>query len=154
MSVSPSLAIIARIHPAAWDVIIHRLRVGSRYDDVALNPQPLPPAESFLVSAAEMAHQVTRIAIEFEFTGRSASEFISELVDEWCGTPWPRKFPFPWPGPRPNEGPLPDPWVVQTGRMVGALVFASVGSRLADGELARSFLDGAERLNEAAIQAG
>jgi hypothetical protein len=38
--------------------------------------------------------------------------------------------------------------------MVGALVFASVGSRLADGELARSFLDGAERLNEAAIQAG
>jgi hypothetical protein len=38
--------------------------------------------------------------------------------------------------------------------MVGALVFASVGSRLADGELSRTLLDGAERLNEVAIQAG
>jgi len=153
MSVSPSLAIIARIHPAVWDVIIKRLRVGGRYEEVALNPQPLPPGESFLVSAAEMANQVTRIAIESEFTGQSASGFVSELIDEWCGTPWPRKFPFPWPGPRPNEGPSPEPWVVQTARMVGALVFASVGSRLADGELSRTLLDGAERLNEVAIQA-
>jgi hypothetical protein len=66
-------------------------------------------------------------------------------------TPWPRKFPWPWPGPRSNEGPHPDPWVVATARMVAALVFAQVGSRLGDGDLAKSLLDGAERLNEAAI---
>jgi len=48
MSVSPSLAIIARIHPAAWDVIIHRLRVGSRYDEVALTRSRCrPPSPSW-----------------------------------------------------------------------------------------------------------
>ena len=152
MSASQSLSIIARIHPEVWDVIIKRFRAGSRFDEVALNPQPLPPAESLFVSAAEMAHQIARIAIESEVTGRSSSGLVSELVDEWFGTLWPREFPFPWPGPRPNEGPVPDPWVVQTARMVGALVFANIGSRLADGDLARSLLDGAERLNEAAVQ--
>jgi hypothetical protein len=152
MNASRSLSIIARIHPEAWDVIVKRIRVGSRFDEVALNPQPLPPAESFLVSAAEMAHQIARIAVETEVTGGSSSGFVSEFIDDWCGTPWPRKFPVPWPGPRRNEGPEPDPWLVATARMVGAVVFANIGSRLADGDLARSLLDGAERLNEAAIQ--
>lgn len=152
MSVSRSLSIIARIHPEVWDVIIKRLRVGGRFDEVALNPQPLPPIESFLIGAAEMASQVAQLAIEADVRGNSSSGFVSELIDDWCATPWPRRFPFPWPGPRPNEGPVPDPWVTQTGRMVGALVFASVGSRLADGDLAKTLLGGAERLNEAALQ--
>jgi len=152
MSASLFLSIIARIHPEVWDVIINPFRGGSRFDEVALNPQPLPPAESFLVSAAEMAHQIARIAIESEVAGLSSSGLVSELVDDWCATPWPRKIPFPWPGPRPDKGPLPEPWVVQTARMVGALVFASIGSRLADGDLAKTLLDGADRLNEVAIR--
>jgi len=153
MSVSKSLSIIARIHPEVWDVIIQRLRAGTRFDTVALNPQPLPPVESFLIGAAEMANHSARMAIEYEFTGRPASGLIADLIDDWCGTPWPRRFPFPWPGPHPNEGPQPDPWVVQTARMIGALVFANIGSRLAESDLAESLIKGAERLNEAAVSA-
>lgn len=154
MSASASLSIIARIHPEVWDVIVNQYRPGGRrYERAGLNPQPLPPAEAFLVSAAETAHEIAHIAMHSELTGRSASDLVRELVDEWCGTPWPRKFPWPWPGPRPNEAPVPDPWIVSTGRMVAALVFAQVGSRLSDGDLAKSLMDGAERLNEAAINA-
>jgi hypothetical protein len=85
MSASVSLSIIARIHPEVWDVIINRFRtVGRAYAETRLNPQPLPPAEVFLVGAAETAHEITHIAIQSEVSGRSANDFVNELVDEWC----------------------------------------------------------------------
>ncbi|GAA4491568.1 hypothetical protein GCM10023094_56140 [Rhodococcus olei] len=155
MQTSSLLSIIARIHPQVWDAIVpHGPGIRERSDRASLNPQPLPPSDRYLIGAAEMAHDVARIAVESEMRGQSSS-MLGELVDDWCATPWPRRWPWPWPGPRPNEdiedGPLPEPWVVQTGRVVGAIVFASVGSRLAKGELAAAFLDGADRLTEAAV---
>ncbi|MGY5210036.1 hypothetical protein [Nocardia gipuzkoensis] len=153
------LSTIARIHPQVWDTIVPRgprFRAGedvrAGVDGVALNPQPMPPespANAFLIGAAEMAHDVARIATESEIRGESSVALVNEFIDDWCGTPWPRKWPWPLPGPRPNEGPLPEPWVIQTGRVVGGIVFASVGSRLADGALGSAFLEGAERLIEA-----
>ena len=101
-----------------------------------------------MVGAAEMAHSVVRMAVESEVRGESAVAFVREFVDDWCGTPWPHRWPWPWPWPGP--GPDPDPWIVQTGRVVGAIVFASVGSRLAEGELRAAFLKGAEQLVETA----
>lgn len=148
------LSIIGRINPQAWDYIVPQgpfpqERWGaSLAARVSLNPQPLPPHEAFVVSAAEMAHSVVRIAIESEVSGESAVAMVSRFVDDWCGTPWPHPWPWPWPGPGP--GPDPDPWMVQTGRVVGAIVFASMGSRLAEGELREAFLKGAEQLAETA----
>ena len=41
----------------------------------------------------------------------------------------------------------------QVGRVVGAAVLASAGSRLGQTELAKAFLDGAESLAQAAVSA-
>jgi hypothetical protein len=151
MRASALLSIIGRIHPEAWDAIIpHGPRVRSRWEQVMLNPQPLPPRVQFAVEAAEMAHAFVRIAVEADVRGESGSRLVQEWVEDWCGTPWPRKWPWPWPGPRPDEGPQPDPWDVATGRAIGAIIFASIGSRLDRGDLGGTFLDGAERLAEAA----
>jgi hypothetical protein len=148
---SELLSTIARFHPAIWDAIIpHGHRVGAIGDEVALNPQPLPPRDAFLIAAAEMAHRVSRLAVEADVRGESATGFLSEFIDDWCGTRWPRKWPWPWPGPHPGEGPQPDPWMVADARIVGAIVFASLGTRLGDSELGSVLLGGAERLAEAA----
>jgi hypothetical protein len=151
------LSIIGTIHPEIWDAIIPqgpRVRVVSALERVALNPQPLPPRETLLAGAAEMAHEVVRLAVASEAQGASSSAFVNEIIDDWCGTPWPRKWPWPWPGPRPGTaagGPSPDPWDVQTARVVGAVIFASTASRLSSGDLRTAMADGADRLVEAAL---
>jgi hypothetical protein len=146
------LSLIARIHPAVWDVIDQwGPLVRERYSAVALNPQPLPPGpqpDRFLLEAGLMAREVTRLAIEADVRGEGSWRFLSEFVDDWCATPWPRKWPWPWPGPRPDEGPQPEPepWQVDTARVVGAVVLASYASRLGEGELSVALAEGAERL--------
>ena len=94
-----------------------------------------------------MAHAVASLAVEADVRGEQ-SRFVSELIDDWCGTPWPKKWPWPWPGP--HGAPDPEPWI-ETGRAIGAIVFASVGARLGEGELSTALLEGAERLAEARV---
>jgi hypothetical protein len=150
------LAIITRINPAAWDAIFPQYGPGgpqgvwraSQAERVSLNPQPEPPGDAFVVGVAEMAHSVVRMAFESQVRGESAVAMVSRFADDWCGTPpwpWPWFGPWPWPGP-----PDPDPWTVQTGRVVVAAVYASTGFSMAKGELRTAFVNGAERLAEAA----
>jgi hypothetical protein len=148
------LKIIAAIPPEAWDAIIpHGPAFRTRADLASLNPQPLPPRDSFAVGAATMAHELVRIAVETEVRGESAAIFVKDFIDDWCGTPWPHKWPWPGPGPRPKEGPRPEPWEVSIGRAIGATVLASAGSRLGETKLATVLLNGAESLAEAAVRA-
>ena len=139
-AVIDALSLITQISPEAWRAVTANGITRGTSGEVELQPQPLPPVERFQVAAAQMTHEFIRIAIESEIQGRSASKIISDMVDDWCPV-WPRQFPHPHPvpspepGPRPNEGPIPDPWVAQTGRMVGARILAKVGSRLSHGEL-------------------
>lgn len=101
---------------------------------------------------AEMAHEVVRLAVASEAQGGSSSAFVSEIIEDWCGTPWPRKWP--WPGARPDteaEGPSPEPWGVQTARVIGAVIFASAASYLSSGDLGTAVADGADRLVETAL---
>jgi hypothetical protein len=147
------LKIIGAIPPQAWDAIIpHGPAFRTRADLVSLNPQPLPPKDAFAVSAALMAHELVRIAVETEVRGQSAAVFVKEFVDDWCGTPWPHKWPWPWPGPRPQEGARPDPLEVTIGRVIGATVLASAGGRLGETKLGTALLDGAQNLAEAAVR--
>jgi len=141
------LTLIGQIRQQAWDAIIpHGPRTRAANDRlarVALNPQPLPPREAFLVGAGEMAAEIARLAIEADVRGEGGgARIVYETIDDWCGTPWPHKWPLPWPGPDPD----PHPWDVALARVVGAVVFASIGSRLGEGELQSAFLEGAERL--------
>ena len=70
------------------------------------------------------------------------------MGDDGCGTAWPPKWPGPWAGHGPGEP--PGRLVGDMGRVVGAIVFTSVGSRLGEGDLATAFLKGAEALAETA----
>ncbi len=158
------LSLLTQITPAAWRLITAAGLPGSRIDlaalqpqplppveDViaALNPQPLPPLESFQLAAAVMTHEFARLAIQADIHGRSGAQIISDMVDDWCLTGWPLKWPIPIPDPvppRPNETILP-PQLTQHGRMVGALVLANIGSRLGSTELSEAMLHGAERLD-------
>jgi hypothetical protein len=146
------LALITQITPAVWPVITSPGIAGSHVDRVALNPQPLPPIEAFQLAAAAMTQEFARLAIQSDIQGRSGAQIISDMVDDWCLTGWPRKWPIPIPGPvHPEPGPRPNeaglsPSLAQTGRLVGALVLANLGSRLASSELSEAMLRGSERL--------
>ncbi|ORA29291.1 hypothetical protein [Mycobacterium aquaticum] len=137
------LPLISQVSVGAWRVIN-----GS--NEVELHPQPLPPVEAdqFQVAAAVMAHRYAQLAIESQIQGRDGVRIISELVDEWCGTPWPRHWPFPHLHPGPQPHPRPNEDMTAVGRMVGALVLANIGSRLAS-DLGTMMVDGAQRLAEA-----
>ena len=147
------LSLVARLRPEAWDAIIpHSPATGAgAATRVALNPQPLPPGEAFVVEAARMAHEVIRLAVETELRGESAAGFVREFIDDWCGTPWPHRWPWPWPGPQPGGDPDPNPWRVADARVAGAVVFAGAGSRLPDGDLGAAFAAGAQQLGKAAV---
>lgn len=145
------LAIMGRINPAIFDVFppqgpLHQ----RRFDAVALNPQPLPPRDPWVAAAVHLANRLATLAVESEARGESAG-WVAEIIDDWCGTPWPHRWPWPWPGPGPYDGPLPDPWTLASARVAGAVVFASVGARLGEGALRDTFLKGSERLAEAAV---
>lgn len=154
MNITTLLSMVGRIDPRAYDAIIPHgpaQRFRHQIDAVALNPQPLPPAEVLQLGAARMAHDVMRLAVEQEATGTFDGQWLLELVDDWCGTPWPRKWPWPGAGPRPGEGPQPDPWDVQQARLVGAIVFSSVADRLGDTELSGVLHKSVQRLAETAL---
>jgi hypothetical protein len=144
------LAILGRINPAIWDVIVpmgpERGRAASIGDRVALNPQPLPPRE--LYAAAEVARQIAYAAAAAESAGNGegAVNLVARAIDDFCGThPWPR----PWPGPLGGADPEPDR--VAEMRLVAALSMASTASRMADGDAREALTIGADKLVQAAV---
>jgi hypothetical protein len=102
------LRFLALRNPYIWEV------VGGgplgRFEQVALNPQPLPPKE---IGATLVSVLAERAAV-----GGSFSRF-EEDVDDWCGTGWPHHIPRPRDG-----GPDPVPWQVFLGAAVAAIELA------------------------------
>ena len=147
------LALAGRAKPEIFDVFPpHGLGVLDRVESVALNPQPLPPRDPLVTNAVFMSRRLAELAVESDVRGEQPAEWLTQIIDEWCGTPWPRKWPWPGPGPGPGEGPFPEPWAINEARAMGAVVFASLASRLGDGDLQQALARGAERLAEAAAQ--
>jgi hypothetical protein len=97
-----ALARLLARHPEAVDAIGGGHQLG---DEVALNPQPLPPRYAFLVAVvqavvgrAEVLQDVANVA---ERQGIIiVGGYTSEFCDEWCGNGFRVKWPFP--GPRPH----------------------------------------------------
>jgi hypothetical protein len=153
MSTSQLLVLFASIHPEAYDAIHPQgpLTHAAHGASVSLNPQPIPPGVAFQVAAAQMAHGLAGMGLKANVRGES-TDFVREFIDDWCGTPWPHKWPWPPPGPLEPD---PSPWAeVMLARLIGAIIFASIGSRLPEGQLGATFSEGAERLAQAAIPAG
>jgi hypothetical protein len=97
--------ILAR-HPEISDAIGGGHSFG---DEVALNPQPLPPRYAFLVSVAQAL--TSRVELLQEIADATAREgeqqgiiivggYVSRFVDDFCGTGFRLRYPFP--GPRPH----------------------------------------------------
>ena len=150
-----ALALVARANKAVYDVFPPQFHGAfDRVEGVALNPQPLPPRDPLIAGALLMSHRLVELAVEADVRGEEPAPWLAQVIDDWCGTSWPRKWPWLGPGPRPEEGPVPDPWAVNEARMAGAVVFASMASRLGDGDLREVLARSAERLADAAAQEG
>src|SRR5215207_7791031 len=120
-----AIEFIGRTIPEIFDIIPHGpLSAGhaGRAGIAMLNPQPLPPAQRYLVASIDLAQTVAQAAILAEVSGGAGADVVARIVDEWCGTPWPR--PFPWPGPiDPEPEPHPD-WDIAAGRVAGAVTLS------------------------------
>jgi len=108
--------------PSPWDPVIHRAfnqvrsqlgptpepwltSVSNRLNQVALNPQPLPPRLAYTtVLAQEMVNNIANLQDIAELlpedtqtrVGDIANQRLQIFFDDYCGTP-PRKSPFPRP---------------------------------------------------------
>lgn len=144
------LRIIARKYPQVWDVI----GGGGRLESVALNPQPLPPREAFVYELAGVA--VDRLLLIQETADLIGGDGdrqgiivvggrISELVDEFCGTGWPKKFP-----PKP-PGPDPDPRFSAIELLLVASRFLTAAGAVANPQLADELNRAGERLMDEAV---
>jgi hypothetical protein len=167
MRATSLLAILARIHPEIWEIwdIVHgtgplrSLAATSRLAEVALNPQPLPPgpSERLQRASALVARDIALAAITAEAAGeRGGVRMITSAIDDWCGNGRP-PIPIPWPGPWPFAFAVdeaPQHLDVAASRLVGALSFAALASRMGAGDVRDALSAGADRLMDAALGAG
>lgn len=100
------LANILARHPEIWDVIGGGHSFG---EEVALNPQLLPPRFAFLVAMAQTVISRAELLQEIaDATSREGEQqgiiivggYTSRFSDDWCGTGFRLKWPFPGPPPR------------------------------------------------------
>ena len=84
------LEILARMNPRIWEIIhphvpvLGGVRFLSGVDEVALNPQPLPPKE--VLAGAVLARQMAEGAVLVHAQNQGGQGFLREVVDDWCGT--------------------------------------------------------------------
>lgn len=148
LSGSERLEFIAALDDRVWELVgggPQGLRVA-RFDRVALNPQPLPPAEVGRLLFGVMARGIIVIGGRDE----GARQAFLEDIDDWCGTGWPRRWP------KPRRGPFPDPRVEfelnPSELLGGALAAAELAAGYPEGELQDFFGKVAEQLTEAALR--
>ena len=148
------LKLIIALNPKAADVIPrgpqHVLRLAAQAEEVAqlgnevaLNPQPLPPGDAPM--GAALLHRIAAAALASQ-DGFSHS-FLSD-IDDWCGTGWPHRWPKGWPVPGPRPGP------VETAQLLlgGLLAAAEISAHYDDPEMLKTFDSAIEMLGEAAVR--
>lgn len=142
------LALIIALNPKAADVIPRgplrsEFAVVSPGAEVALNPQPLPPAGT--VVGARLMHKLTAAALAGEsgFDGQFAQD-----IDDWCGTGWPRRWPKKWPVTEPD----PSPWDVAQMQLGGLLAAAEISAHYDDPHVVAAFDKAIDMLGDAAVK--
>ena len=94
------LYLIGKLKPAAWDAIIPhgpKVSIASREYMIAIALKGFS-AELNNRAVARKLTGIQQALVKF------ASERLAESFgdDDWCGTPWPKKFPSPFPDPDPT----------------------------------------------------
>lgn len=99
-------ASIAARYPAIWDLLGGPAPWGA---EVALNPQPLPPRQAFLLSLAETVLSRALLLQDLARTRQgdgpvdapsAAARYLALFADDICGNDFRLRWPFP--GPRPH----------------------------------------------------
>jgi hypothetical protein len=159
------VSVLGRINPAIYDFIfphgpVQAGGLASRLDRVALNPQPLPPEpppERLQRVSAVIAHDIASAAIAMEAAGQDGgARIVSSAIDDWCGNGRP-PIPIPWPGPWPfafDPAAAPKDLDVAASRLVGALSFAAVATRMGSGKVREALSAGADKLLDASLATG
>ncbi|KRE42721.1 hypothetical protein [Knoellia sp. Soil729] len=150
------LEFLASFDDRVWEVVgggPQGLRVHQRGDDASLNPQPLPPHEA----GRQLMSLMARGIIIVSGRDQSAQNAFFEDVEDWCGTSWPRRWPWLGPGPVPEpdaehgtERGLRDDFR-RSALVGGALAAAEIAARYPSGELRDVFEKAAQRLTEAGL---
>jgi hypothetical protein len=155
------LRILALSHPWLWELLHPHVPMTGRQqmgglvrllDEVALNPQPLPPRSVSGVIQLS-ARAIADAAIAVHLAGGDVSSLLKEVGDDWCGTaprgiPWPRHWPHPWPPGEPY--PIDPELLLPAVQAEAGLVFQSYASDVNDERLAGAFGVLADRLIETA----
>jgi len=142
------LALIVALNPKAADIIPHgplAVRVAGRFrgDEVALNPQPLPPKE-ITVGWQVMQHVAGGAIVR---DGGFSGSFLSEIED-WCGTGWPRR----WPKGDPVTGPSPEPWATSQVLIGAMLAAAELSAHYDDAEAVDALDKAVDMLGDAVVR--
>ena len=145
------LASLLAKHPEIFDVLGGGRRLG---DEVALNPQPLPPRFAFLVAVAQAVISRAELLQEIaDATSREGEQqgiiivggYIARFTDEFCPDYRPR---WPFPGP-------PPPWFTNElggfDLMVIASQFEQAAKEAFSLDLRQNFAAAATKLVEAGI---
>lgn len=158
------LRVLARLRPEVWELIdIHgplftsaTSRRSNPGDEVALNPQPLPPRERLQLAVQGTARAVAEAAIAAQVAGQDPGKVLQGAGDDWCPTPPGRKIPWPrlWPRPWPIDEPLPieAELLIPAIQVEAGLVFQSYALGTADEQLSAAFSQLADRLVGTALQ--
>ncbi|MEY2934985.1 MAG: hypothetical protein RL033_5734 [Pseudomonadota bacterium] len=146
--------------PGPWDPVIRvalerTTRRTSVLDEVALNPQPLPPRFAFLQAAARTLSSRAELLQELADSTQRADErqgiiivggYVSRFSDDWCGSSFRLRWPFPGPRPRWFTAELDG-----TDLIVIASELEQAARESASPELGRALADGSSRFVEAGL---
>lgn len=135
VSSAGKIGLIASINPKAWDVIPRGGQIEG-FEGKAGQP----------VAFALGVQMLQRVATSaMAGGGRKFAQAFSDDIDDWCGTGWPRRWPFPEPDPSPQ------PWWQSNDVLIGAaLAAAEISVHYAEGPMRDMYSEAAEKLAGAA----
>jgi hypothetical protein len=140
--------------PEPWRRAIFE-SIFDSWQETALNPQPLPPRFSFMLTLAQTVISRAELMQEIaDATRREGEErgiiivsgYVSRFVDDFCGNGFKLKFPFP--GPRPR-------WFAEElsgiDLAVMATQFDQAAKKIYSPDLRRNLVDASAKLVEAGL---
>ena len=93
------LYLIGKINPQAWDAIIPH---GPKVSSAAREYMVAMALKGFSAELNNRAVSGRLASIQKKLVESAGPRLVADYGDDdWCGTPWPRRFPFPFPMPDP-----------------------------------------------------
>ena len=93
------LYLIGKMNPKAWDAIIPH---GPKVSAAAREYMIAMALKGFSAELSNRAVSGRLASIQKMLVKSAGPRLVADYGDDdWCGTPWPKRFPFPFPEPDP-----------------------------------------------------